>query len=143
MWMKERIGIEVPLALLAGDLRATAKKGCIFVNAVFFNTASAFQEFASAAIRGEDATKTRLQFARHLHYVAHYDLANAIIDIVLACDCHNVEALTLKGDILEHEERHGQALQMAMQALATSAKFQTILSVVTDPTSTAATQRHR
>lgn len=132
LWMKERIGVEVPLALLAGDVRATAKNGCISANATFFNTASAFQECISAILRGEDPATTRLQFARDLHYVGHYDLAKGIIETVLARNPRNVEALTLKGDILEHEEEYEHSLQLAMQALTIDGEYSDAMELAAD-----------
>ena len=120
-WMKMYAGAEIPLSILAGDVRTTAKNGRLWANAVFFNTAYAFQKFASAIIRGEDPIAARLQWARELHYAEHYQLAKETINTVLASIPKHAEALALLGDIAAHEEHYESALALADQALAVDA----------------------
>ena len=116
-WMATQIGVEIPLALLTGAVQVSVKNGRLYVNSAAFDTASAFDDFVTSFYRGEDITKTRIQFARDLHYAENYDLANNILDLVLADNSCVIEALTLKGDILIHEGKHEKALQIAQESL--------------------------
>lgn len=131
-WMRNTAGVEIPLVILAGDVRTTAKNGRVLISAAVFNTAGAFQEFASAIIRGEETTAARLQFARDLHYSDEYGLAKDIIGTILVANPSHAEALTLLGDILEHEGQHDIALQLAIQVLTLNADYADAMRVAAD-----------
>ena len=99
-------------------MRVSARTGHLYVSSsAVFNPSAAFDDFVSSYYRNEDITNTRIQFARELHYSENYDLANVILDKVLTDDSHNIEALTLRGDILVHEEKYEQALQLVKESL--------------------------
>jgi tetratricopeptide (TPR) repeat protein len=115
-WLRQTLGVEIPVALLAGDVRATGKNGGVRISS-FFSTSSAFEDLVGAVSKGEDLMKTRLQFARDLHYAEAYDTANAIIDTMLTAHPGHADAMTLSADILEHQERHEEALKIALQVL--------------------------
>jgi tetratricopeptide (TPR) repeat protein len=116
-WMLCHGGIALPLALLAGDVRSTAKGGGIYVSAIL-GVPQAFGELAAAVARGDDPVATRLGFARDLHYVDRYGEALTVLESVLLADPSNAEALVLKGDISVHQERYSLARELAEQALS-------------------------
>ena len=115
--MREHIGVEVPLALIAGDPRTTPSRDGVYLSG-FFNTAAAFEELVCDVAEGRDPLAARLQFARDVHYAEHYATAHAINDTILAAEPRHAEALALRGDIQVHEERFAEALATARQALA-------------------------
>ena len=131
-WMRSQIGVEIPIELLAGDVRATARNGGVWVNATFFNTARAFEEFVTALSKEAEPLKARLHLARDLHYADLYDMAQEIVTTVLRAEPQNSEALTLRADILDHQERHEEALQIALQVLRTSPDHEDAAKVAAD-----------
>jgi hypothetical protein len=131
-WMRESIGIEVPLELLAGEVRATARNGAIWVNAAFFNTASAFQELVGSLSKGEDPLRTRLQFARDVHYANEYDLAMQIVETVLRSLPRDTEAILLKAELLVHLERPAPALELAQDVLTREPECVDALEIMAD-----------
>lgn len=118
-WLRHALGVEVPVALLAGEVRATGKNGGIRISS-FFSTSSAFEDLVGSLSKGEDLMKARLQFARDLHYAEAYDTANAIIDTILGSDSLHAETMTLRADILQHQEKYQQALEITLEVLAVS-----------------------
>lgn len=62
-WLRQTLGVEIPVTLLAGEVRATGKNGGIRISS-FFSTSSAFEDLVESVAKGEDLMKTRLQFAR-------------------------------------------------------------------------------
>ncbi|MHC4216549.1 MAG: tetratricopeptide repeat protein, partial [Planctomycetota bacterium] len=116
-WTKKHVGLEIPLDLIAGDPRSTAKNGCIRA-ASLFDTAHAFQEFVCEIHSGKDVLKARLEFADQLHMADKYDLALTIIDLVLAEKPKYVKGITLKADVYEHLGKYNDAVDIAMRALS-------------------------
>ncbi len=117
-WMREKIGVELPMPILAGDTRVTCRDGMFFTERAFYNTASDFEDFVRDVANGKDLGQTRVKFARDLHYSCVYDLALIILGEVLKTDSSNLEAITLRADVLEHQEKYEEALQIVMGVLA-------------------------
>jgi tetratricopeptide (TPR) repeat protein len=131
-WMREQLGVEVPLKLLAGEVRATAKNGGIYANANFFNTAHGFEALVGDLSKGKDPIRARLQFARHVHYVEQYDLAMQIVETVLSVLPRDTEAILLKAELLVHLERLDPALQLAGEVLSREPDCTDALEIMAD-----------
>lgn len=116
-WLQQHAGIALPLDLLVGDWRRTAKGGMMTENA-FFNMAIAFGNLARSVGAGEDKAKTKLQFARELHYKAFYKEALHIIAGVLNEQVDNTEALTLQADIYIHQKQYDLAFPSLQSVVA-------------------------
>ena len=130
-WMIEHAGVAVPLALLAGDPRSTGPGGTILTNSLF-DVAGAFRDFVSAVIKNEDPIKTRIEFARNIHYSDEYELPLAILKTVLDKDPANIEAIVLKSDIFIHQEKFELARQQAEAALRLEPENADALEVLAD-----------
>ena len=59
-------------------------------------------------------------------------MAHGIIDVVLADDAYNADALALRGDILVHEGRYRAGMREARKALATDKDHGDALEVLAD-----------
>jgi tetratricopeptide (TPR) repeat protein len=115
-WVREHVGLELPVEILLGDPRTTAKGNGIILQALF-DTGHAFQEFLTAVQQRGDLQKARLDFARDLHYGEHYEPALRIIDLLMRADRDDVDALVLRADIFNHMGRHEEALSISKQVL--------------------------
>jgi len=115
-WVRETVGLELPVEVLLGDPRTTAKGNGIILQALF-DTGHAFQEFVTAVQQGRDQQEARLDFARDLHYAEQYEPALRIIDLLLRADRDNVDALVLRADIFNHMGRYEEALGISKQVL--------------------------
>jgi tetratricopeptide (TPR) repeat protein len=115
-WVREKVGIELPVEVLLGDPRTTARGNGITLRAVF-DTGQAFQEFLTTVQQGGDLSKARLDFARDLHYAEHYEPALHIIDLLMRADRDNIDALVLQADIFNHMGRYEEALNVSRQVL--------------------------
>jgi len=115
-WVREHVGLELPVEVLLGDPRTTAKGNGIILRALF-DTGHAFQEFLTTLRQGGDLQKARLHFARDLHYGEHYEPALRIIDLLMRADRDNVDALVLRADIFNHMGRYEEALSISKQVL--------------------------
>lgn len=116
-WMKEKIGLVLDLLLLMGDCRSTGKKGTIRFSALF-NTSSGFEDFVRNIQSEKDLSYCRKELADDLHMAKEYDIAMKILDIVLAKDAKNIDALCLYGDIWCHLNSPKEAIEFAKKALA-------------------------
>lgn len=116
-WIQYYGGASVSLLQIAGDPRTTAKNGLINISKAWFSISSAIGNLAKSVANGESLPQTRLGFARDLHYSELYELALQIIDDVLAENPDDLEALTLKADIYEHQEQHQEARVLAESAV--------------------------
>lgn len=112
-WIEHHGGVSIPLDLLAGDPRTSMKNGLINITRAWFDVPSAVGQLAKSVYEGKALTETRLGFACDLHYGDDYDRALKIIEDVLAHEPENLEALALKGDIYEHQERYAEARELA------------------------------
>jgi tetratricopeptide (TPR) repeat protein len=130
-WVRETIGIELPVEVLLGDPRATARGDGIILLALF-STGQAFQEFLTTVQHGGDLQKARLAFARDLHYAEHYEPALRIIELLMQTDRDNIDALVLQADIFNHMGRHEEALNIAKQVLQREPRWAAALETQVD-----------
>jgi hypothetical protein len=130
-WMEDRIGIAVPLDLLAGDPRSTAKNGMIRTNSLF-DTADAFQTFVTNLSKGKNLREARYDYANDLHMGEKYDIALQILDLLLTQNPNDVPCITLKADIYEHLNQFDRALGYAEQALTLQNDFIKAYRVLSD-----------
>lgn len=115
-WVREKVGLELPVEVLLGDPRTTARGNGITLQALF-DTGHAFREFVTTVLQGGELQEARLEFARDLHYAENYELALQIIDLLLRADRDNVDALVLQADIFNHVGRYEEALNISRQVL--------------------------
>lgn len=115
-WVREKTGLELPVEVLLGDPRTTAR-GNGFILRAWFDTGRAFQMFLTTVQQGGDLQKARLDLARDLHYAEHYEPALLIIDLLMRADRDNVDALVLRADIFNHMGRCEEALNISKQVL--------------------------
>ena len=104
-WLRQHAGADVPLPLLAGDPRGTAKRGQIHISALF-DTSHAFNSLVENLRDGTPVASRKLKFARDLHYAEEYDVPLKIIENMLAAEPEDLEAITLHADIREHLREH-------------------------------------
>lgn len=116
-WLQTHVGTEMPLQLLAGDPRSTARNGKIFI-ATLFNTSRAFEDLVAAVAREQPRDMVRIEFARNLHYAEEYDIPERILRAVLKADPKNTDAIALQADIAEHRRDDSLAVELAERALA-------------------------
>jgi tetratricopeptide (TPR) repeat protein len=114
-WLRHHGGTDVPLVLLA-DSWGWDTDGKL-VPVVFGSALEAIQDLARAMHKGATLTATRLNFARDLHYGANFEEALRGIACVLAEEPHNLEALTLRADIFEHQEEYARAEALAWEVV--------------------------
>jgi hypothetical protein len=98
-WIMSKIGIKLPLCILAGDPRKYSKKSSV---KSFFSTDESFCEFVKGVYNGEDLNDLRVSLAAGFHYAGIYDISLGIIETVLNKDSKNMEALILKADTYVH-----------------------------------------
>jgi tetratricopeptide (TPR) repeat protein len=113
--MKQHIGIVLSIALLAGDYRATGKKGTIRMGS-FFNTSEYFARFARRVQQHKNIVSARVELADELHMAEEYAAALKILKLVLKEDTKDVDALCLCGDIHCHLENYPLAIRYAQKA---------------------------
>ena len=131
-WMRNAIGLDVPLDLLAGQVCSTAKGGMVHVNAAIFSTDQAFETLVASTLKKADPLEARLQFACDLHFADMYDLARAVLTTILDVRPRYAKALTLWADILVHEEKYEEALRWANDALAAEPDLSDALETIAD-----------
>ncbi len=130
-WVREKVGLELPVEVLLGDPRTTARGNGIVLRA-FFDTGRAFQEFLTAVQQGGDLQKARLDFARDLHYAERYEPALHITDLLMRADRDNVDALVLQADIFNHVGRYEEALNISRQVLQREPRWGAALETQVD-----------
>jgi tetratricopeptide (TPR) repeat protein len=130
-WVREKAGLELPVGVLLGDPRATARGNGITLQAIF-DTGHAFQEFLTTVQQGGDLQKARLNFARDLHYAEHYEPALHIIDLLMRTDRDDVDALVLQADIFNHTGRYEEALNISRQVLQREPRWTAALETQVD-----------
>lgn len=116
-WIEKQVGIPIPLELLAGDPRSTAKNGCIRISS-WFDSADSFLLFVKDISRGKDLDEARYDYADALHQDEKYDYAWRILDQLLVQHPDHPACLNLKADICVHLEQFEKAVQYAEQVLS-------------------------
>ncbi len=129
-WLRYHGGVSVPLETLAGDPRTTSKGNPRGVAWIKFDVQSAFEQLLTNAIKGVAVAQSRLEFARELHYAEDYERALRIIDLLLTADADDLEAITLKADICEHQERYAEARELVESVLRQDARHHDALWIM-------------
>jgi len=127
-WIRENVGLDLPVGILLGDPRTTAKGNRIILRTMF-DTGRAFQEFVTAFEQGRDLQGARLEFARDLHYAEHYEPALQIIELLLNANRNNIDALVLQADIFNHMRRHKEAWNISRQILQKEPRWAEALEI--------------
>jgi hypothetical protein len=99
-WVEGHIGVRLTLASLQPDREdagASAFSG--------FTAGSAIEHLVEALAKGDDPREIRLDFARNIHYGGKYDEASQILDLLLAEDPDDFEALDPRSCILRDQKR--------------------------------------
>jgi len=130
-WILVNVGVEIPLSLVAGDPRSTARNGHLIVNSLF-NAESAFRTFVEKVHNGTALSEARLGYAEDLHFAEEYTISLNIIDLLLRETPGNIEALTLKADIYVHMEKYEEAMIIAEQVLAAEPEHVGGLEIMVD-----------
>lgn len=130
-WIRHHVGVEIPLALIAGDPRSTGKNGSIRISS-FFDTAEAFQEFVRKIHDSCDLMEARLEFANDLHMADKYGLALEIIELVLRSEPRHLKAITLKADICVHLQNYDEAIKVAEHVLSIDHSYVDAYLVLSD-----------
>lgn len=115
-WFIEHVGAEVPLDVLAGDLRVTRRDGQI--TGRLTSIRSAFVDLVEAVETGKDPYAIRIGFATGLWFANELDAAHAVLTAVRAVNPRDPEALTLLSRVVGEEHRHAEAEAHARAALA-------------------------
>jgi len=130
-WVREKVGLELPVEVLLGDPRTTARGHRIILR-TFFHTGRAFEEFMTTVQQGGDLQKARLDLARDLHYAEHYEPALRIIDLLLRADRDNIDARVLQADIFNHLGRYEEALNISKRVLQREPRWAAALETQVD-----------
>src|SRR6185437_4971011 len=96
-WMRQHIGLVLPLRILAGDARIRAKQhGRYYWRNTFGGSADAFEQFVRAIDTGQEITEARLDLAIGLHRAEELNYAQDIIAVILAEHPDHVPTLVRK-----------------------------------------------
>lgn len=114
-WFVEHVGAEVPLDVLAGDLRVTRRDGQI--GGRLTSIRGAFADLIEAVETGKDPYAIRIGFANDLWLANELDGAHAVLTAMLAVYPRDPEALTLLSRVAGEEHRHVEAEGHARAAL--------------------------
>ena len=117
-WVARHGGVELPLALLAGDPRR--HQNALLAS---FNMEFALGKLALDVANGKSLTESRLTFAWQLHAAEVYDPALEAIALVLKDDPANHEARTLRADIFVHRGRFEEALTIVRGVLSEDSHY--------------------
>jgi tetratricopeptide (TPR) repeat protein len=111
-WMRLRVGLVLPLRILAGDARIRAKPhGNYYWRNTFGSSADAFEDFVRAIDAGQDMTEARLELAMGLHRAEELYYAQAILAVILAEHPDHIPTLVRKGWICREQQRYEEAQQ--------------------------------
>jgi tetratricopeptide (TPR) repeat protein len=100
-WLLEHGGAAVPLEVIE-------RSGYLF---------DPFETLLGDVIREKPATETKIDFAFHLHYDYHFDLALEILDGVLASEPDHIDAASWRSHVLGHLGRDEEADAIARALL--------------------------
>jgi tetratricopeptide (TPR) repeat protein len=111
-WMREHIGLVLPLRVLAGDARIRAKKhGMYYWRNTLGGSDDAFEQCVRAIDAGQDNTEARLELAVDLHRAEELDYAQNIITHILVEHPNHVPALIRKGWICREQKSYEESLE--------------------------------
>jgi hypothetical protein len=130
-WLHQYGGIELPLSVLAGDPRATARGGRMNVSSIF-SLKAAVESLAIEVANGEQLVRTRTQFARDLHYADLDTEALAIIDRMIAEQTHGIGVSALQAHIYRCQKRYDLALPLALKVVEEDAACEEAWEVLAD-----------
>jgi tetratricopeptide (TPR) repeat protein len=116
-WVEAHGGCKLPLALIAGNPRTSVRGGFLTTDGVFGGVPEAVERLARDVAAGLDRRAARVHFAREIHYGDRFALALDIVESVLQDHFADLEALSLKADVLEHLERYDEAEVVARTVL--------------------------
>jgi hypothetical protein len=116
-WMREHIGVVLPLRILAGDARIRGKKRgkFLWLNA-YGGSSMAFESFVRDVSAAADLTEARLDLAKGLHRAREFDYAQDTIDVILAEHPDHVPALVRKAQIYRALRRWWDAVLVLARA---------------------------
>jgi tetratricopeptide (TPR) repeat protein len=130
-WMREKAGLELPVEILLGDPRTTARGNGITLRTIF-DTGWDFRDFLTTVQQGGNLQEARLSLARGLHYADHYEPALRILDLLTRADRDNIDALVLRADIFNHMGRYREALNISKRVLQREPKWEAALETQVD-----------
>ena len=116
-WMREHIGLVLPLRILAGDARIRAKKyGMYYWRNTFGGSDDTFEEFVRAIDARQDVTEARLELVTRFHRAEELDYAQDIIAQILMEHPNHVPTLVRKGWICREQKRYDEAHEALQRA---------------------------
>jgi tetratricopeptide (TPR) repeat protein len=83
-----------------------------------FTVERALQQLAEDVAAGKPSLECKLDFATELHFCERYERALEVIGAILHERPGNDEALSLRADIWNHQKKHAEAEQLALELIA-------------------------
>ncbi|HET7234146.1 MAG TPA: hypothetical protein VFJ16_29300 [Longimicrobium sp.] len=117
-WVERNGGIHLPFEALVDDPRVTGRGGSINATRAIWSMRQAVGTVLESMGQGDPAWKTRLLFAREIHYLDRFGDALRVIDGVLRERPREREARLDRADVLAHLDRHQEALVLARELVA-------------------------
>jgi tetratricopeptide (TPR) repeat protein len=131
-WVEHYGGLRLTLDQLAGDPRTTLQGGKLLIRGVFGDISHNVRDLASDVAEGMELSRIRTRFACNLHYSEYYLEALSVLDRVLSESGDDLEALTLRADIFEHQERYDEARSLAETVIALDESYLDAWKVLAD-----------
>jgi hypothetical protein len=111
-WVQDKSGVRLTLGELISDPRSDVN-WLIYI----FTVERALQQLAEDVAAGKAPLECKLNFATELHFCERYERALEILDAVLREQPGNEDALSLRADIWNHQEKHAEAEQLAFELI--------------------------
>jgi hypothetical protein len=111
-WVEHHGGVRLAFGELISDPRRDVN-WLIYI----FTVEGALQQLAGDVAAGKTLLACMLQFATKLHYCERYERGLEGIDAILKEHPGNEEALSLRADIWNHQEKHAEAQQLALELI--------------------------
>jgi tetratricopeptide (TPR) repeat protein len=131
-WIELHGGIALAFEEMMDDPRVTGRGGVINPIRAMWTMQGAVALVLESMDRGDPAWKTRLIFGRQLHFQDRFAQALQVVDGVLRERPHEREAALDRADVLQHLERHEEALGMSRALAAEDAECEESWRVVTE-----------
>ena len=112
-WVHDNGGVRLTLGELISDPRSDVN-WLIYI----FTVERALQQLAEDVAARKPPLECKLDFATQLHFCERYERALEVIVAILKEQPGNEEALSLRADIWNHQERHTEAEQLALELIA-------------------------